>query len=208
MTIAFEPNCQKAVDLAKQATPEGKSLDISTLMAACYFQDSVKNVLPELRQFLTEPKPVRENVNKIPVSEELKPILGLFSETGKPISVNQLFYTLFSSKPGQGFLRQQGARDDLLNKAKETIKHEFSAISQYPIENTWRESPMRDRAAKALSTFGRMLTDLELPDRGQFETEGIFRALITTMSKMKRHNAIIIGHPGTGKTALVYELAR
>lgn len=208
MSIVFEPNCQKAVDLAKQSTPEGKTLDIASLMAACYLQDSIKNKYPELEQYLPKPKPVREKVDTVPVSEELKPILGVYSETGKPVSVDLLFYTLFSSKPGQGFLRKQGADDDFLNKTAEKLKRDMKMSPQEPLKDNWRTSPQRDRALKSLSSFGRMLTDLELPDRGRFETEGAFRALITTMSKMRRHNAIIVGHPGTGKTALVYEFAR
>ena len=36
----------------------------------------------------------------------------------------------------------------------------------------------------------------------------ILKAIVRTLSKMNRRNAILVGYPGTGKSAVIYELAR
>lgn len=207
MSLIFESDCQKAVDLAKCATPEGKPLEIAALMAACYFQNSLKSRFPELEPYLPKPAPVREETGVVTVAENLKPILGQFQSIGKPISVDQLFQSLLSSEPGKDFFRRNGVGEGLINQVLQKLIGSRETAQNMP-ESRWRTSPRRSRALKALSAFGRMLTDLDIPDRGRFQVEGAFQALITTLSKMKRHNAIVVGHPGTGKTALIYELAR
>ena len=53
-----------------------------------------------------------------------------------------------------------------------------------------------------------MLTVSEPPHKGVVEMESALGSLIRTLSKMGRRNAVVIGQPGTGKSALVYELAR
>jgi ATP-dependent Clp protease ATP-binding subunit ClpA len=72
----------------------------------------------------------------------------------------------------------------------------------------WRGSEQRRLAVAKLESYGRTLTSVDLSGRGRTANEATFRKLVTTLSKMKRRNVIIVGHPGTGKTALVYELAR
>ena len=61
---------------------------------------------------------------------------------------------------------------------------------------------------QALGSYGRMLTDSEPPHGGAVERDDTLRAIVRTLSKMKRRNAIIVGPAGTGKSAVVYELAR
>jgi len=62
--------------------------------------------------------------------------------------------------------------------------------------------------AKGLSAFGRMMTEGDLPDRGTTEMEPALEALVTVLVSRKRRNAIVTGLPGTGKTAVIRELAR
>ncbi len=208
MSIAFEEACRQAVDLAKRSTPAGQALEVGTLLAACYAQGSVRQAYPELERYLQAPKPVRPQADTVPVAEALKPILGAFAASGVPVSVDRLFEALLVSVPGRAYLQLCGADEEVLNRTAEKLRPAGVSGSPGGAPGAWRDSPQRAGALKALSSFGRMLTDLELPDRGRFEAAGAFEALVTTLSKMKRHNAIVIGHPGTGKTALVYELAR
>ncbi len=72
----------------------------------------------------------------------------------------------------------------------------------------WRASRQRKQALRKLEPYGRMLTDVDLSGRPPLSREGLFRQLLTALNKMKRRNVIIVGPSGTGKTALVYELAR
>lgn len=205
MAIAFEPACQAAVDLAKRSTADGQALGAAELLAACYWQDSLRTRLPDLSQCLPQPKPIRDNPGAVPVAGELQPVLGQLAGNGDVISVDALFQAILQSPAGQTALRRRGAGDELIAKALAAMTDGAPPAAG---NGAWRVSPARAGALQALSSFGRMLTDVELPGRGRFEGDGPFRALVTTLSKMKRHNAIIVGHPGTGKTALIYELAR
>ena len=60
----------------------------------------------------------------------------------------------------------------------------------------------------ALSTFGRMLTVGDPPQKGVVELDGPLEAINRVLVQRKQHNPLVIGLPGTGKSAVVYEFAR
>ncbi len=72
----------------------------------------------------------------------------------------------------------------------------------------WRASEERNQVVEALNTFGRMLTVGEPPQKGIVELERPLQSLFRALVKRKQRSAIVIGQPGTGKSALVYEFAR
>jgi ATP-dependent Clp protease ATP-binding subunit ClpC len=72
----------------------------------------------------------------------------------------------------------------------------------------WRSSPGRDGVLRSLSAFGRVLTLEEQPDHGITGIDAPLRALVRTLAKMRRRNAIVLGFPGTGKSAFIQEVAR
>ena len=74
----------------------------------------------------------------------------------------------------------------------------------------WRGSPSRERVLQNLSSVGRVLTtEAESePDRGITGIDAPLKALMRTLAKMRRHNAIVLGFPGTGKSAFIQEVAR
>ena len=72
----------------------------------------------------------------------------------------------------------------------------------------WRESEERNQVVEALNSFGRMLTVGEPPQKGIVELERPLQSLFRALVKRKQRSAIVIGQPGTGKSALVYEFAR
>jgi|GEM_PF-1426050 len=76
------------------------------------------------------------------------------------------------------------------------------------LPHRWRASPERRAAIEALGSYGRMLTATEPPYQGSHGLEPTLHALWRSLSRMKHRSAILIGYPGTGRTAAIYELAR
>lgn len=112
---------------------------------------------------------------------------------------DELFATLVNSDPGRDALIARGVPQFVLANLQ-------PKPSKARAE--WRASAARLAAIQALSSYGRMLTETEPPHGRVVEREVTIKALVRTLSKMKRRNAIVIGPPGTGKSAIIYELAR
>jgi ATP-dependent Clp protease ATP-binding subunit ClpA len=194
----FDSACQNAIDLAKGSLPEGASLDVEHLMAAVYHATDIKGRLPQVAIYLPLPQPVKQPRDKVPVAESLKPVLGRLAKDGQPVTAEKLFSALVGCAPGRQALNARGLRDADLQTWLDSL--EAGA--------RWRQSPERDAAMRTLSPYGRMLTAIELPQRGTAKMDKPMGALVRTLSKMRRRNAIVVGPPGTGKSALIYELAR
>lgn len=200
MGLNFEPECQAAIDLAKRAAPEGAELDILTLLSALYHCTRLKSQFPHLADILDPPIPLRqETPEKVRLASDLQRIFQELARSAQRLRAEPLFLRLIQTDAGRQALRNRGLREsDLL---------EMEAILASAIPS-WRQSPERLRAIQALSTFGRMLTASEPPLWKTVAQDKVIRALVRILSKMERHNAIIVGYPGTGKSAAVYELAR
>jgi ATP-dependent Clp protease ATP-binding subunit ClpA len=180
MALTLDADAQAALDLAKRAVPEGSELDVPTLAAALCQGGGGASLYPALAQKLLPPKPLRPEVPaRVSVAAELRPVLGRLAEQGRPVSAEELLRAILETDSGRKLLA-----------------------------TGWRASPERSRAMERLASFGRMLTVGEPPHGGVVEMERPLRALVRTLSKMRRRNAILVGPPGTGKSALVYDLAR
>ncbi len=248
MSLTLDEQAQAVVEVAKRATPEGVPLGVGALLAAAVHVDGVNGlgeVLPPLRAHINSPVPVRNEVGKVPLDEDLASILNSLAKRDRPVTVVDLLSALLISQAGVEFLRQRKVPEDLVRKAVSVVlERALQQVSGKPEEasssqpthtigastgavgagssgasgasagggggggKAWRSSHQRAQALKALGSFGRMLTESPPPARGTFDSTGSLRGLMTTLSKMGRHNAIVVGHPGTGKTAIIYELAR
>jgi len=206
----FSPEAQEALDLAKQAVPEGESLTPELLMAAAYHVARMKDELPQLAPYLAKPKRVRKKVpDEVPVAAPLRRVFGELSRDDM-VTIDELMVALVQSEGGRAFLLSQGLPENepanviasLTGQAVTTTEEVASA------EPSWRLSPERQEVSEALSTYGRMLTVGDPPQKGIVEMDRYLRGLQKSLIKMRRPNVIIIGQPGTGKTALVYEFAR
>lgn len=193
MAVTFDPECQAAVDLAKRATQPGSFLDISTLLAALATAPTVRQKYGELAARLDPPRQARaETPAKVTLSEPLQVLLQRLVETGPSVTALRLFEALLATPAGQ---------------ACRTVPASEPRPAPDP-QGAWRTTPERDKVIQDLASYGRTLTAGQPPAKGIVELEAPLRALVRTLSKMKRRNALVIGFPGTGKTALVYELAR
>lgn len=219
MPLNFDDRALAVVEAAKRATPEGAPLGVGTLLAAALHLDGAEVLAPALlplRQHVNAPKPVRNAAGKVPVDEALGLILNDLATRDRPVTVADLLRAMLTSRAGAEFLQQRGVPAELManiirsvSEATASAPQPATAPAAPPAGNgDWRTSEQRGRLLKALGSFGRMLTESPPPARGTFENDTSLRGLITTLSKMGRHNAIVVGHPGTGKTALIYELAR
>jgi ATP-dependent Clp protease ATP-binding subunit ClpA len=199
MKLNLEPEAQAALDLAKRAVPEGGELDADLLLAALCHATALKDRHPKLAGTLPVPRATRRKPpDKVPVAASLQPVLQKVAKATAPVSAEGLFAALVESEPGRQCLRAHGVPPDEVAPPGRPA----APVSE------WRASSERAAAIEALSSFGRMLTVGEPPHKGVVEMEGALASLVRTLSKMGRKTAIVIGYPGTGKSALVYELAR
>lgn len=200
MPLAFDPLCQQAVDLAKGAVPFGSELDAGTLLAALYHTGALVAKHPTLAKFLLPPQPRALSVSiNVSLAKEVRPVFTALATRVEPITTTVLFHALLRSPAGAAALEARGFSAVRLRELLGTDAEE---------REEWRNSPARRAALKSLSSYGRFLTEGEPPHGEVVEREPAVRALVRTLCKMKRRNALIIGPPGTGKSALVHELAR
>jgi ATP-dependent Clp protease ATP-binding subunit ClpA len=229
MGISFDPRCQAAIDLAKSALPsKSAALDVDLLMSALYHATQLRKRVPELAGYLSAPKARRQvdAGDKVPLAEPLKAILKelMKSHEERPLSAEELFTALAESTSGRRLLISRGLAEPQLDALLRTLRKLLASHGGAEAEpeaealrprqaSGWRSSAARKEAVEALSPFGRMLTQPSV--QGSDEPEVLrdtmdkpLASLVRSLSKMKRRNVIIIGHPGTGKSALVRELAR
>jgi len=196
----LSPEAQEALDLAKRAVPAGTPLTPELLMAAAYHLGKLDDKAPRLAGYLPAPEPLSDEVpDEVAVAEGLRPVFGELSR-GSEVSVNQLLTAVVDSQAGREFLLAKGLPEAEL----EQVVAALAAVDAAQ----WRTSPQRREAIEALSSFGRMLTEGEPPKKGVMRMDRYVRALQKNLLKMRRASVIVIGQPGTGKTALVHEFAR
>jgi ATP-dependent Clp protease ATP-binding subunit ClpA len=178
-----------ALELAKRSLPEGEALGAGLLMASLYYGANLEDAFPRLAALLEEPMPIHRTApEKVPLEESLRYVLADLDRRGnEPLSAEEWLRVLMDSQAGRAFLESKGQGTEA---------------------SSWRESPERSEAIEALSSFGRMLTITEPPHRGVVGVDRALTSLQKTLLKQKRRNAIVIGPPGTGKSALIYEFAR
>lgn len=206
MGLNFDADCQAALDLARRALPDGAELDVAALMAALYHSTALKYRFPKLGPYLRQPVPRRAIASPgVPVAAPLQSVLDTLSAAGGRVTALDLFRELTASQAGRAALAAAGAPAGELDPFAPPPP---AAPPRPQPVSAWRSSPERQNVVTELSAFGRMLTAGEPPRRSMVGMEAALGSLIRTLSKMGRRNAIVVGYPGTGKSALVHELAR
>jgi ATP-dependent Clp protease ATP-binding subunit ClpA len=214
--LAFlSPEAQEALDIAKRAVPSGATLTPELLMAAAFRTAGLEDEAPQLAPYLPPPVPLSDEVpDEVGVTESLRSVLGALSRSDM-VTVHELLAALVNSDAGHGFLASAGMPEAEIEAAAAVLAgldHPEQGAGTGAGANAenlpWRSSEARQSAIEALSTFGRMLTVGEPPHKGVMRMDRYLRALEKSLLKMRRPSVIVIGQPGTGKTALVYEFAR
>jgi ATP-dependent Clp protease ATP-binding subunit ClpA len=195
--------CLASVEAAKAALPDGSKLDVGTMMAALVWTSHLKADFTFLTQVLPQPRPVRVASGPMPLDESLQPLISeLLAGAGPDVTVKEFFLKLTESEAGR----------KVLQAIPESQRHELAAgLGQKPRgqpSGAWRESEERKAALAALAPFGRALTDRVLDERPFDGRADELGAVVRALCKPKRRNALVIGQAGSGKTALVRELAR
>ncbi len=191
--------CRVALDVAKRTLSSKDKLDVPLLMAALYFHTPLKDALPQLASYLDAPNPrMKRAPEKVPVADSLKPVLGPIMNASHAVEPRELLAALLISEPGRRYLMKRGMPESELDAARKRLEQRDARPASHD----------REDIIKALSPFGRMLTAVDLPAGNLVDVEKPLKALIRNLTKFKRRNVIVLGHPGTGKSVLVYELAR
>ena len=203
----FDAEARAAVDLAKRSLPVGAALDLPTLLSAVYYGSPLSERFPGLAKCLDRPQERRKRTPpEVDVDEGLQPVLDELADGDDAVTLDELAGALLDSEAGGAWLRERGlSGEDLAAVLRELGG--AASLEADPV-STWRGSHEREEAIAALTSYGRMLTVGEPPHRGGVEFEKPLASLVRTLCKMRRRNALVLGQPGTGKSALVYELAR
>jgi ATP-dependent Clp protease ATP-binding subunit ClpC len=210
----LSPEAQAALDLAKRSVASNSELTPELLMAAAYRTGTIEADAPQLARCLPDVQPVVDEIpDEVPVAEGLRPVFRDLSRR-QVATLEELMVAVAESEAGRAYLLSRGLAGAELSAALAGIKGQGgsqpqadgSAGAGQGLE--WRTSSKRLEVIEALSTFGRMLTVGEPPHKGGMRMGRYLQALQKSLLKMRRPSVLVIGQPGTGKTALVYEFAR
>jgi len=207
----LSPEAQGALDLAKRCVSVISTLTPELLLAAAFRTGSLEGEAPKLAGFLPELKPLGDYVpDEVPVAEALRPVFRDLSRR-EVVTLQEMVAAVLSSDGGRAFLLSKGMPESEIAAVTATFSGQGgppAGAGSVATALEWRNSAKRNEAVNALSTFGRMLTVGQPPHKGTMRMDRYVQALQKSLLKMRRPSVLVIGQPGTGKTALVYEFAR
>ncbi len=219
---SFTPEATAALDLAKSAVPEGGTLTPELLLAAACHAAALEDEVPELVAALPAVTPLRDTPpERVNVAEPLRPVLKDLAGR-RDVAIDTVVLTLLATDAVRRYLAGRGFADAEVERALATLAGhaapgratpeqatpDHAAVVVPPPTPTWRTSSERSEVLDRLRPWGRVLTEKAPAAKGVMRMDTHLRSLQKNLLKMRRPNALIIGQPGTGKTALVYEFAR
>ncbi len=196
LTHLLDPECLKALEAAKAALPEGRKLDVETLLCALLHATNLKERagFKDLAGSLALPPAIRKEAGKVPVDDDLRAVLQALPGPG-PITPLQLFAYLARTQAG----RRRFQPAELAN-----VLEAAGVPADAP------PPPAPPRRLEVLREFGRLLTDptTSLGPGADGLREKPLRSLMLQMLAPRFRNVFLVGPPGVGKTSLVAALAQ
>ncbi len=212
MALKLNADAEAARDLAKRCVPEGGVMGMGVLLQALFHGSGLKDRFPQFSPFLPEPEEHRKDTpDSVPLAAGLKPVLtDLASKGDEALTPSAWFASLLESESGRDYALTAGFSTEELDAALQELRGEVPKDQPQTSSGAggWRESKERQQVVEALSSFGRMLTEGDPPQQGIVEMEKSVKSLLHALVQRKQHSALVIGLPGTGKSALVYEFTR
>lgn len=201
-------DAQDALKLAKRAVPDGESLTPELLLAAACRTGGLAEDFPKLVNCLPEVTPVHDTEpEQVQVSEALRPLLRSLAEE-RDASLPAMVKILLLSPTVRTYLAERGLDTTEINEVVTQLKPSPAIPPAALAGDGWRSSSARTAVLDELAPWGKALT-VEAPAVvGVKRMDQRLHSLQKNLLKMRRPNALIIGQPGTGKTALVHEFAR
>lgn len=200
----LDPTAAAALERAKRAVAPGAELTPELLLAAACHEASDETVavlVPHLPQLSGKDDAIVPA--SVPVAEPLRPVLrDLANRPGA--SLPTLIRALLDTEHLRGYFAQRGLDEGTINVILDTLVEPAAPAAP----DTWRASSRRTEVLAALEPWGRVLTGARPPTGHGLRADGHLHSLQKNLLKMRRPNALIVGQPGTGKTALVHEFAR
>jgi len=220
MPLKLTPEAEIIRDHAKRCVPPGQDLDLELLVSTLFYASDLKTRIPEFIPHFQVPREHRSSTpERVPLSAELIPIISLMARRHPdPIDPETWFVDLLWSQEGMAFAEAQGLTQENLQYALSRLR-ELEASRQDPTgegpppelfqpASGWRASEARTQALGELNDFGRMLTDGHPPKGTLVGMEEPLQAILRALVKRNQRSALVVGQPGTGKTALIREVAR
>src|SRR3989339_814829 len=206
---------EKAAELAENKSPP--AVDAEHLLSALVSRPEgiagdilkkngvdISALIKELDQVLDEKPRLTGSYQQPYIDKRLAAVLdGAFEEMSflkdEYVSVEHLFLAFFSDAELRSILEKYGLRKEkILNSLKE-IRGNQKVTDQEP-ENKYQTLEKYGRDLTALAKQGKLD-----PVIGRDEE---IRRTIQVLSRRSKNNPVLIGEPGTGKTAIVEGLAR
>lgn len=201
-------DAQEALALAKRAVADGGSLTPELLLAAAWRTGKLDERFPALGPCLPELPLLHESVPpNVVVAEPLRPLLRAMAAERRA-SAQTMVTLLLLSPAVQDYLTGRGLDQGELSRVVTQLRATPSAVAEPNPAGSWRSSAVRQTVLDQLAPWGKVLTEHAAPLTGVMRMDGHLHSLQKNLLKMRRPNALIIGQPGTGKTALVHEFAR
>ena len=212
MALNLNLEAEAARDLAKRCVPEGGVMGMGVLLRALYHSSALKDRFPQIGEFLPAPEECRDQTpDRVPLAAALQPVLTKTApQGGEAQTPESWFKALLQSEPGRAFAVSAGISAEDLLAVLDELGGELSEERRPTVGSAdgWRESGERKKVIAALGPYGRMLTEGEPRPKGVVTLEKPLKSLFRALIKRKQRSAMVLGLPGTGKSALVYEFAR
>src|SRR5262245_1680789 len=208
----LDPECMKAVELARLALPEGQRLDVPRLLDALFHATSIKDdpIMAGMAGLFPEPIKLHDTPPPAPVDAELKRILVELRGSGEPVTPMEFFTALMRSSGGMRMVLERGLMSEGLQHALQDALRD--AVKDHPGESESKPSPLDDarrRHLAELAEYGSILTQPPGPVLAGVKvvSDALMRALVQYLYTPRNRNILLLAPPGTGKTSLIHTLA-